>query len=398
MAAQHTGGAREVFAAFLKLGLTSFGGPVAHIGYFRDEFVGRRGWLDDRDYADMVALSQFLPGPASSQVGMAIGAARAGLAGAFAAWLGFTLPSAIAMVLFAIGMLRFGEGADAGWLDGLKVVAVAVVARAVWTMGRSLCPDRPRAALAVCAALVVLAWPGTPGQLLAILGGGLIGWAWLRGAHQAMPSTLGIVLDRRVSIGFLVLFVVLLVALPVAASLWSNQSLALVDSFFRSGALVFGGGHVILPLLQAEVVPPGLIDRDGFLAGYGAAQAVPGPLLTFSAYLGAVIDPRSGGWPMAALCLIAVFLPSFLLVVGTLPFWQVLRRHAAVQSAMRGVNAAVVGLLLAALYDPVWTGAIHGPGDFALAVAAFALLALAKLPPWLVVIGCGLAGAAIAAA
>lgn len=398
MAAQHTGGAREVFAAFLKLGLTSFGGPVAHIGYFRDEFVDRRGWLDDRDYADMVALSQFLPGPASSQVGMAIGAARAGLAGAFAAWLGFTLPSAIAMVLFAIGMLRFGDGADAGWLDGLKVVAVAVVARAVWTMGRSLCPDRPRAALAVCAALVVLAWPGTPGQLLAILGGGLIGWAWLRGASEAMPSTLGIVLDRRVSIAFLVLFVVLLIALPVAASLWSNQSLVLVDSFYRSGALVFGGGHVILPLLQAEVVPPGLIDRDGFLAGYGAAQAVPGPLLTFSAYLGAVIDPRAGGWPMAALCLIAVFLPSFLLVVGALPFWEVLRRHAAVQSAMRGVNAAVVGLLLAALYDPVWTGAIHGPGDFALAVAALALLALAKLPPWLVVIGCGLAGAVIAAA
>ncbi len=398
MAAHHTGGAREVFAAFLKLGLTSFGGPVAHIGYFRDEFVGRRGWLDDRDYADMVALSQFLPGPASSQVGMAIGAARAGLAGALAAWLGFTLPSAIAMVLFAIGMLRFAGAADAGWLDGLKVVAVAVVARAVWTMARSLCPDRPRAALAVCAALVVLAWPGTPGQLLAILGGGLIGWAWLRDARQAMPSTLGIVLDRRVSIGFLVLFVVLLVALPVAASLWSNQSLALVDSFYRSGALVFGGGHVILPLLQAEVVPPGLIDRDGFLAGYGAAQAVPGPLFTFSAYRGAVIDPRAGGWPMAALCLIAAFLPSFLLVVGTLPFWQVLRRHAAVQSAMRGVNAAVVGLLLAALYDPVWTGAIHGPGDFALAVAAFALLALAKLPPWLVVIGCALAGAVIAAA
>ncbi len=277
MAAQHTGGAREVFAAFLKLGLTSFGGPVAHFGYFRDEFVDRRGWLDDRDYADMVALSQFLPGPASSQVGMAVGATRAGLAGALAAWLGFTLPSAVAMVLFAIGVLRFGGGADAGWLDGLKVVAVAVVARAVWTMARSLCPDRPRAALAVVAALVVLAWPGTPGQLLAILGGGLIGWAWLRGAHEAMPSTLGIVLDRRVSVAFLVLFVVLLTALPVAASLWSNQWLALADSFYRSGALVFGGGHVILPLLQAEVVPPGLIDRDGFLAGYGAAQAVPGP-------------------------------------------------------------------------------------------------------------------------
>jgi len=381
----------------LKLGLTSFGGPVAHIGYFRDEFVERRGWLDDRAYADMVALSQFLPGPASSQVGMAVGAARAGLRGAFAAWAGFTLPSALAMVLFAIGVARFAGGTDVGWLDGLKVVAVAVVVRAVWTMARTLCPDRPRATLMVGAALVVLAWPGTPGQMLAILGGGLIGWAWLRATPETVSAALTIRLDRRVSVLFLASFVALLVALPVAAGVWSNLPLALADSFYRSGALVFGGGHVILPLLQAEVVPPGWIDRDGFLAGYGAAQAVPGPLFTFSAYLGAMIDPRLGGWPVAALCLFAAFLPSFLLVVGALPFWDALRRHGAVQSAMRGVNAAVVGLLLAALYDPVWTGAIHGPGDFALAVAAFALLALAKLPPWLVVIGCALAGAAIGA-
>ncbi|MFQ5958955.1 MAG: chromate efflux transporter [Alphaproteobacteria bacterium] len=391
-----TSSPRDVFVAFLKLGLTSFGGPVAHLGYFREEFVTRRKWLDERSFGDMVALSQFLPGPASSQVGIAVGAARAGLAGALAAWLGFTLPSALALVLFALGVSRLAGGVEAGWLDGLKVVAVAVVARAVWGMARTLCPDRPRATLAILAAIAVLAWPGPPGQITAIAIGGIVGWAFLGAEAEAAPSSLHLGLGRGTAIAFLAVFFALLLALPVAAQITGGLPLKLIDSFYRSGALVFGGGHVILPLLQAEVVPPGWVDKDTFIAGYGAAQAVPGPLLTFSAYLGAMIDPRFGGWPAAGLCLAAAFLPSFLLVLGVLPFWEALRRRAAAQSAMRGVNAAVVGLLLAALYDPVWTSAIGGPADVALAVVAFGLLALWKLPPWLVVGLCGGAGALMA--
>ncbi len=388
---------RDVFGVFLKLGLTSFGGPVAHLGYFRDEFVVRRQWLDDRAYGDLVALSQFLPGPSSSQVGMALGASRAGVPGALAAWLGFTLPSAIALVLFAIGVAWLGDGVGAGWLDGLRIVAVAVVARAVWGMARSLCPDAPRATLAIVATVVVLAAPGAPGQMLAIALGGLVGWAVLRPPAETATSALRIPVGRRTAIAFLALFVCLLLVLPLAARLVPLPPLAFFDSFYRSGALVFGGGHVILPLLQAEVVPPGWMGKDAFLAGYGAAQAVPGPLLAFTAYLGAVIDPRAGGWPVAALCLVAAFLPSFLLVLGVLPFWDAVRRRAAARAAMRGINAAVVGLLLAALYDPVWTSAIHAPADFALAVAAFGLLTVAKAPPWLVVaLGAG-AGAALAA-
>ncbi len=397
MSGSDTTSPRHVFDAFLKLGLTSFGGPIAHLGYFRDEFVIRRRWLDDDAYGDLVALSQFLPGPSSSQVGMALGLARAGLPGALAAWLGFTLPSAIALVLFALGVARLGDGVSAGWLDGLRIVAVAVVARAVWGMARSLCPDAPRATLAIAAMVVVLAAPGTPGQMLAIALGGLVGWAVLRPPAETATSALRIPVGRRVAIAFLALFVCLLLVLPVAARLVPLPPLAFVDSFYRAGALVFGGGHVILPLLQAEVVPPGWMGKDAFLAGYGAAQAVPGPLLAFSAYLGAVIDPRAGGWPVAALCLVAAFLPSFLLVLGVLPFWDALRRRAAARAAMRGINAAVVGLLLAALYDPVWTSAIHAPADFALAVAAFGALAVAKAPPWLVVALCAGAGAALAA-
>ncbi|MFP6745089.1 MAG: chromate efflux transporter [Alphaproteobacteria bacterium] len=385
--------AGEVFTVFFKLGLTSFGGPVAHLGYFREEFVGRRSWVDDRGYGDLVALSQFLPGPSSSQVGIALGVTRAGLPGALAAWLGFTLPSAVLMVLFALGMVHLAGVVDGGWLNGLKVVAVAVVARAVWTMARQLCPDLPRGALAAAAAVAVLAWPGTPGQILAVVMGGVLGWLLLAGQTNEPPSSLGMAVSRRTAVLFLALFGLLLITLPVAAELTGGLPLALVDSFYRSGSLVFGGGHVILPLLQSEVVRPGWVHKDIFMAGYGAAQAVPGPLLTFSAYLGAMI----GGLPAAALCLVAVFLPSFLLVIGVLPFWDALRRHAKAQSAMAGVNAAVVGLLLAALYDPVWTSAIHGPADFALAVAAFAVLTLWQAPPWLVVIACGLAGAALGA-
>jgi chromate transporter len=385
--------AREVFFAFLKLGLTSFGGPVAHLGYFRHEIVERRGWVDDRTYGDLVALSQFLPGPSSSQVGMALGAVRAGVKGACAAWLGFTLPSAVIMILFALGVSWFEL--DSGWLDGLKIVAVAVVARAVWSMGRQLCPDWRRAGFAASATAAVLAWPGPLGQIAAILLGGALGWLVLDKGEGAPPQALNHGVSRPLAVVCLVLFALLLALLPLGAAMIDARPLALVDSFYRSGALVFGGGHVILPLLQAEVVPPGWIDRDAFLAGYGAAQALPGPLLTFSAYLGAMIDPRWAGLPVALLCLVAVFAPSFLLVIGMLPFWDALRRFGAAQAAMAGINAAVVGLLLAALYDPVWTGAIRAPEDLALAAAALGALAWAKLPPWLVVIACGLAGALI---
>ncbi len=389
-----SGTAREVFAVFLRLGLTSFGGPVAHLGYFRHEIVERRGWLDGHAYGDLVALSQFLPGPSSSQVGIAIGAARAGLKGAFAAWLGFTLPSALIMVLFALGLTQIAGGAmDAGWLDGLKIVAVAVVARAVWTMGRQLCPDWPRAGFAAAAAAAVLAWPGPLGQITAIVLGGAAGWLILSKGERGTPQALAHGVSRRMAVACLVLFALLLAAFPLGAALTVTRPLVLIDSFYRSGALVFGGGHVILPLLQAEVVAPGWVGRDAFLAGYGAAQALPGPLLTFSAYLGAMIEPGLAGLAIALLCLVAVFAPSFLLVIGMLPFWDALRRFGAAQAAMAGINAAVVGLLLAALYNPVWISAIHGPQDFALAAAAYGALALLKLPPWLVVVLCGAAGA-----
>lgn len=388
-----TGSPREVFAVFLRLGLTSFGGPAAHLGYFRHEIVERRGWLDGHAYGDLVALSQFLPGPSSSQVGIAIGAARAGLKGALAAWLGFTLPSALIMVLFALGVMRIAGGAmDAGWLDGLKIVAVAVVARAVWTMWRQLCPDWPRAVFAAAAAAAVLVWPGPLGQITAIALGAAAGWLILAKGERETPQALAHGVSRRVAVVCLVLFALLLAALPLGVTLTASQPLALIDSFYRSGALVFGGGHVILPLLQAEVVVPGWVSRDAFLAGYGAAQALPGPLLSFSAYLGAMIEPGPAGLALALLCLVAVFAPSFLLVIGMLPFWDDLRRFGAAQAAMAGINAAVVGLLLAALYDPVWISAIHAPRDFALAVVAYGALAWFKLPPWLVVILCGLAG------
>ena len=375
----------EVLLVFLRLGLTSFGGPVAHLGYFRDAFVARRRWLDEAAYADLVALCQFLPGPASSQVGIAVGLHRAGLAGALCAWAGFTLPSAAAMVLFAYGVGWMG--ASGAWLHGLKVVAVAVVAQAVWGMARSLCPDRPRAGVAVAAALLALLVPNVFGQIGAILAGGLIGWSFLPAA-AAGPATapLAGAVPRPLAIACLVLFAGLLAGLPLAAAAVQTPSLSLFDSFYRAGSLVFGGGHVVLPLLQAELVPPGWVPDDRFLAGYGAAQAVPGPLFTLSAYLGAAATTGPGGWIGGLLCLVAIFLPSFLLVIGALPFWDGLRRRVAVQSALRGVNAAVVGLLLAALYTPVWTSAILAPADFGLALVAFAALAFWAVPPWLVVI------------
>jgi len=385
--AQQRGSALEVLRAFFRLGLTSFGGPVAHLGYFRAEFVERRRWLDEPAYADIVALCQFLPGPASSQVGISIGIVRAGLLGALCAWLGFTGPSAIAMILFGYGVTAFGNLADSAWLHGLKIVAVAVVAQAVWGMARNLCPDRQRATIAVGAAMAVLAIPSASGQLGAIAAGGLIGRGLLHGGPQPPPKrSLAVRLPRAWSVTALITFFALLIGLPVITAVVPSQTIALFASFYRSGALVFGGGHVVLPLLQAAVVPEGWVTNDAFLAGYGAAQAVPGPLFTFAAYLGTVMGRPPNGWFGGLISLVAIFLPSFLLLVGTLPFWDTLRRGAGVQSALRGVNAAVVGLLLAALYKPVWTSGILGPADFAIGILAFLLLALWAVPPWLVVI------------
>jgi chromate transporter len=388
--------ALEVLAVATRLGLTSFGGPVAHLGYFRSEYVLRRRWLDEQTYADVVALCQFLPGPASSQVGIAIGIFRAGLLGGLAAWLGFTLPSAIVLVLFGLGI----QGLDlsgAGWLLGLKIAAVAVVAQAVWGMARALCPDRARASIAILAALVVTAWPTAWGQVLVIVVAGVVGLRLLPGAGEGPGAPHARVpFGRRLGLGALALFFALLVALPLLRYLTGSPALAVFDGFYRAGALVFGGGHVVLPLLQAEVVPTGWVSNEQFLAGYGAAQAVPGPLFTLAAYLGAVMRPWPTGWLGALLALVAIFLPAFLLVIGTLPFWDALRARPPFRAALRGINAAVVGLLLAALYHPVWTSAIHASADFALALAAFGLLALWGTPPWMVVAFSAAGGAAIA--
>jgi chromate transporter len=390
------GNAPEVLAAFTRLGLTSFGGPIAHIGYFREEFVARRQWLDDHAYADLVALCQFLPGPASSQVGISIGLFRAGYIGALAAWVGFTLPSALALVLFAYGVSALGDLSGVGWIHGLKVAAVAVVAQAVLGMIRTLAPDRDRVTLAIVAAAIVLLIPTALAQVAAIAFGGLVGIWRLRAAAPVNQVSLPLNVGYAAGAAFLVMFLVLLVGLPVLAAATQAQSIKLFDAFYRAGSLVFGGGHVVLPLLQASVVPPGWVSNDTFLAGYGAAQAVPGPLFTFAAYLGAVMGPAPNGWAGAALCLLAIFLPSFLLLFGALPFWGELRRRPAAQAALRGVNAVVVGLLLAALYNPVWTAGILNAGDFALATGAFLLLYIWGTPPWLVVLLCAAGGAVLA--
>lgn len=387
-----------LFLIFLRLGLTSFGGPIAHLGYFREEFVTRRRWLGERAYADLVALCQFMPGPASSQVGLAIGLARHGYRGAFAAWAGFTLPSALAMILFALGLARHGDLVPAGALHGLKIVAVAVVAQAVWGMARSLCPDAPRVTLLALAACAVLALPGAGAQVGVIAAAGIIGVLLLRPEPVAAPEPLPLALSRRAGTVWLALFLALLVGLPILAVLAPMPALSLVDAFYRAGALVFGGGHVVLPLLQAAVVPAGWVDGQTFLAGYGAAQAVPGPLFTFAAFLGASMKSGPSGWLGGLLCLGAIFAPSFLLVAGVLPFWEALRRNAHMRAALAAINAAVVGVLLAALYDPVWVQAVGAPRDFALALVAFVALTVWKGPPWLVVLGCGAAGALLGAA
>lgn len=379
------GSALEVLLAFLELGLSSFGGPIAHLGYFRTEFVERRRWLDDHAYGDLVALCQFLPGPASSQVGMALGLLRAGWAGALAAWLGFTLPSAVALILFAHGVARWSGPGAAGAVHGLKIAAVAVVAQAVWSMAKSLCPDRLRAGIAIASTLLVLATPSAAGQLAAIVLGGMLGRWGLR-LGQLPPAThrdYGV--RRRAGALLLGLCTALLVALPLLAAAGDSPWLSAVAVFYKAGTLVFGGGHVVLPLLQAGVVPPGWIADDVFMAGYGAAQAVPGPLFTFAAYLGTAMPAPIGGWAGGLLLLAAIFLPAFLLVAGALPFWEALRQRDSVQRAMAGINAAVVGVLGAALYEPVWTSAIHSRADFGLALAAFGLLVHARLSPVAVV-------------
>jgi len=390
------GSVLEVWLVFLKLGLTSFGGPVAHLGYFRTEFVERRRWLDDKSYGDLVALCQFLPGPASSQVGMALGLRRAGWAGALAAWLGFTLPSAIALIVFAFGVAEWSELASSGAVHGLKVVAVAVVAQAVWGMARSLCPDRLRAGIAIGAALVVLAVPTAAGQIGAIALGGLVGRWVLKLQHLSPATHQDYGIGRRTGGLLLALFLTLLVLLPMLAAAQPSPWLSASAVFYKAGALVFGGGHVVLPLLQAGVVPPGWVSNDAFLAGYGAAQAVPGPLFTFAAYLGAAMPAPLGGWAGGLALLVVIFVPAFLLVAGALPFWEALRQRDGVQRAMGGINAAVVGLLGAALYDPVWTSAIHSRADFGLALAAFGLLVYARMSPVLVVAISAAAGWALA--
>ncbi|WP_094096119.1 chromate transporter [Paenibacillus physcomitrellae] len=375
----------EVWKVSFKLGLTSFGGPIAHLGYFHNEYVRRRKWLDERSYADLIALCQLLPGPASSQAGIGIGIIRSGLLGGLVAWLGFTLPSVIALVLFAYLFKGFDLG-TAGWIHGLKIVAVVIVLQAVLGMGQKLANNRSKATLAVLALGVTLIWQTAFSQVLLIVASAFIGVLLFRKETAGDPSELPVPVSRRTAVICLVLFLVLLVALPLLREQSANIWLAMFDSFYRSGSLVFGGGHVVLPLLEREVVPSGWLSQNEFLAGYGAAQAVPGPLFTFAAYLGALIHGTAG----AAWAILAIFLPAFLLVVGVLPFWSVLRRNRRVQGALIGVNAAVVGILLAALYHPVFTTAIIVPYDLVLAAALFLMLTFWKLPPWVIV----LAGAA----
>ncbi|MEV7572121.1 chromate efflux transporter [Pseudarthrobacter sp. NPDC089323] len=380
------GSVGEVFRVFLKLGFTSFGGPIAHLGYFRDELVERRRWVDDKEYADLVALCQFLPGPASSQVGFGLGLHRAGPLGALAAFLAFTLPSAALLVAFAAGASLFQGVLGSGILDGLKIVAVAIVAQAVWGMAKALTPDRERASIAVVAALAVILLAGPLGQVLAIGVGALAGLFFCRAGSGVVTGAMRFPVSRAAGAVCLVLFLVLLAGLPLLSLATGSAGLALFDAFYRAGALVFGGGHVVLPLLQAGVVTPGWVTPEQFLAGYGAAQAVPGPLFTFAAYLGTLSSAGPGGVAGAAVALAGIFLPGFLLLVGVLPFWDRFRTRPQAQALMRGANAAVVGILAAALYNPVFTTAITGPGPFCLALVCFVLLIAWKAPPWLVVL------------
>jgi chromate transporter len=397
---ERTGSALEVLRAFAKLGVSCFGGPIAHIGYFRQEFVVKRRWLDEQAYADLVALCQFLPGPASSQVGFSLGLMRAGYLGGLAAWVAFTLPSAIALVLFAFGASALEGEIGSGLLHGLKLVAVAIVAQAVWGMARTLCPDRERASIAVVAALVILLSSSSVAQIGAIVFGGIAG-LWLYPTQAVTPSDQGhmsVPVSRRAGLVALTAFFLLLAGLPILGNPTHSQAVALFEAFYRSGALVFGGGHVVLPLLREATVAQGWVTDDVFLAGYGAAQAVPGPLFTFAAYLGAVMEPPPNGLAGATISLVAIFVPGILALVAALPFWETFRKRANAQAVMRGVNAAVVGLLGAALYSPVWTTSVKGPGDFGLALVGFVMLTVWEAPPLVVVAVSAIGGILLAIA
>jgi chromate transporter len=394
--AKHRGSPLEVLWVATKLGLTCFGGPIAHLGYFHEEYVRRRKWIDDESYADLMALCQFAPGPTSSKMNFSLGLMRAGYLGGLLSWVGFTLPSALALLLFAYGASSLTGPVGTGILHGLKLVAVVIVAQAVWGMAQNLCPDRERASIAGGAGLIVLLSTSAFSQLAAILFGAVTG-AWL---CRKNPTDAGnqapIKVSHRVGVTALTAFFGLLFGLPLLRGLTDSQAIAMMDAFYRSGALVFGGGHVVLPLLQGAVVAPGWVDYDTFLAGYGAAQAVPGPLFTFAAYLGAVMKPEPNGLAGAALGLVAIFLPGILLHLGTLPFWESFRRRTGTQAVMRGINAGVVGLLGAALYEPIWTSSVQGPKDFAVVLVGFILLMAWKAPPVLVVAVSALGGALFA--
>lgn len=387
------GTALEVLRTFLRLGVTSFGGPVAHIGYFREEFVVRRTWIDEHAFADLVGLCQFLPGPASSQVAFSIGLTRAGLPGALAAWTGFTLPSAIILVLFAYGADALRGPAAIGLVHGLKLVAVAIVAQAVWGMARTLCPDRERASIGLAAALITLFSTSSVSQIGAIAVGGIAGLWLCRNAAATPPGDIVMPVSRTVGIAALTGFFLLLAGLPVI----QTPGAAVFEAFYHAGALVFGGGHVVLPLLHERFVTTGWVSDDAFLAGYGAAQAIPGPLFTFAAYLGAVVNQPPRGIVGAALGLFGIFLPGVLILLGTLPFWHAFRKRMSAQAAMRGVNAAVVGLLAAALYSSVWTSAVKTRGDFAIALLGFILLTVWRTPPLVVVAVSAIGGIALTA-
>ncbi|MFC5591574.1 chromate transporter [Sporosarcina soli] len=377
----------EILFVSTRLGLTSFGGPTAHLGYFHEEYVRRRRWMDEKSYADLVALAQFLPGPASSQVGIGIGVMRAGVLGGIISFIGFTLPSVVALILFALLLNGFDIG-NAGWIHGLKIVAVVVVAHAILGMAKNLTPDLKRKAIALFALVSTLLWQTAFTQVGVILVAALFGFLLFKKHKENEEVSSQFPIGKSVSAICLLLFFGLLFLLPVIREVTGSYWVAMFDSFYRSGSLVFGGGHVVLPLLEQELVPNGWISEEAFLAGYGATQAVPGPLFTFAAYLGAVMK----GWQGGLVATIAVFLPAFLLILGALPFWDALRNNPKIKGAILGVNAAVVGILISALYQPIWTSSILAPIDFALAAILFSMLVYWKLPPWMIVVAGAIGG------
>ncbi|QPC47423.1 chromate efflux transporter [Mangrovibacillus cuniculi] len=378
---------KEIISASTKLGFTSFGGPVAHLAYFRNEYIEKRNWMDEKAYADIIALCQFLPGPASSQVGIAIGMVRGGLLGGFLSWFGFTMPSVIALMLFALFVQGSGVNVD-GIIHGLKLVAVAVVAQALVGMGKNLAPDRERMTIAALAAITTLLIPSAIGQIGIIVVAGVIGFALYRNQKVQEGVDLALSIKKSTGVIALTIFFALLVILPILRTVFDSVYVAIFDTFYRVGSIVFGGGHVVLPMLEREVVPVGWMSDSTFLAGYGAAQAVPGPLFTLSSYLGAIME----GIPGALLATAAMFLPSFLLIIGVLPFWNSIRKKPTFTAALMGVNAAVVGILLAALYDPIFTSSVIEVWDFVIVIVAYVALQSWKVPAWLVVLLTAVAG------